>query len=121
MVNQRNNTNFQKQYKIMEIFKNTCKALNRILLSTGQQKTFQTASFRRILSMAIVSSKAFCEVTTKLRQTGELSGGQIILDDGSVFMIHKTLLATGSQSQQVVCQHFERPSGTRSKPGCSRH
>ena len=78
--------NFQKQYKTMEIFKNTCKALNRILLSTGPQTTFQTASFRRILSMAIVSSKAFCEVTTKLRQTGELSGGQIILDDGSVFM-----------------------------------
>ena len=52
--------------------------------------------------MAIVSSKAFCEVTTKLRQTGELSGGQIILDDGSVFMIHKTLLATGSPYFEIL-------------------
>ena len=46
--------------------------------------------------MAYVSSEAFCEITTKLRRTGELSDGRIILDDGSEFKIHKILLATGS-------------------------
>ena len=46
--------------------------------------------------MAFVSSEAFCEITTKLRKTGELSDGRIILDDGSEFKIHKILLATGS-------------------------
>ena len=33
--------------------------------------------------MAFVSSEAFCEITTKLRKTGELSDGRIIPDDGS--------------------------------------
>ena len=46
--------------------------------------------------MAFVSSDQFCLVTTKLRKTGQLSDGQIILDDGSAFKIHKILLATGS-------------------------
>ena len=46
--------------------------------------------------MTFVSSDHFCLVTTKLRKTGELSDGQIILDDGSAFKIHKILLATGS-------------------------
>ena len=46
--------------------------------------------------MAFVSSDQFCLVTTKLRKTGQLSDGQIILDDGTVFKIHKILLATGS-------------------------
>ena len=46
--------------------------------------------------MAYVSSEAFVEITTKLRKTGELSDGRIILDDGSAFKIHKILLATGS-------------------------
>ena len=42
--------------------------------------------------MAFVSSEAFCEITTELRKTGELSDGKIILDDGSEFKIHKILL-----------------------------
>ena len=46
--------------------------------------------------MAYVSSEALCEITTQLRETGELSDGKIILDDGSEFKIHKVLLATGS-------------------------
>ena len=46
--------------------------------------------------MAFVSSDHFCQITTKLRKTGELSDGQIILDDGSIFKIHKILLATAS-------------------------
>ena len=46
--------------------------------------------------MAFVSSEAFCEITTKLRKTGELSDGRIILDDGSEFKIHKILLASGT-------------------------
>ena len=46
--------------------------------------------------MAFVSSDQFCLVTTKLRKTGDLSDGKIILDDGSEFKIHKILLATGS-------------------------
>ena len=46
--------------------------------------------------MAFVSSDQFCLVTTRLRETGELSDGKIILDDGSEFKIHKVLLATGS-------------------------
>ena len=46
--------------------------------------------------MAFVSSDQFCLVTTKLRKTGQLSDGQIILDDGSIFKIHKILLATAS-------------------------
>ena len=46
--------------------------------------------------MAFVSSEAFVEITTKLRETGELSDGKITLDDGSEFKIHKVLLATGS-------------------------
>ena len=46
--------------------------------------------------MAYVSSEALVEITTKLRKTGELSDGRIILDDGSVFKIHMILLATGS-------------------------
>ena len=57
--------------------------------------TFQRAALKR-KSMAFVSSDQFCLVTTKLRKTGQLSDGQIILDDGSVFKIHKILLATGS-------------------------
>ena len=46
--------------------------------------------------MAYVSSDQFCLVTTKLRKTGDLSDGKIILDDGSEFKIHKILLAAGS-------------------------
>ena len=46
--------------------------------------------------MSFVSSDQFCLVTTKLRKTGDLSDGKIILDDGSEFKIHKILLATGS-------------------------
>ena len=38
--------------------------------------------------MACVSSEAFVEITTRLRKTGELSDGRIVLDDGSVFKIH---------------------------------
>ena len=45
--------------------------------------------------MAFVSSDQFCLVTTRLRETGELSDGKINLDDGSEFKIHKILLAKG--------------------------
>ena len=44
----------------------------------------------------MVSSEEFLSNLTELRGTGEFSDGTIVLDDGSLFKIHKVVLAAGS-------------------------
>ena len=63
----------------------------------SQKKTDALQKIIDKIVMSFVSSDALCAFTTEGWESGELSDGRIILDDGSVFKIHKKLLARASR------------------------
>ena len=63
----------------------------------SQKKTDALQKIIDKIVMTFVSSDALCAFATEGWESGELSDGRIILDDGSVFKINKKLLARASR------------------------